>query len=479
MNDISVLILTSLGGIVTMGTVLLIIFKRSISFLVGILVLLSSLGTLILADIDFSESVLVDKIIGIISLGIVMSLLLYMFDRRVGRHLRSLTKKIDQLSHGDLSVEFDKSLLTRKNELGDIVDSMNRMLTSLKESVGYAKGVSEGQLYIEIAKNKKGNLDEAIRMMIDNLRRIAIEIKSAALQVDQGSGQVSASAQTISSGSSEQAASSEELASSMEEMSTNIQQNTEHAMEAERVAQIVSKDIESVSASFTESAKAMQQIKDKITSINDIAERTDLLAINAAIEAARAGEYGKGFAVVASEIRELAENSQRTAELISDVASRSLDQFNDSEKKLFNIIPEITKTATLVKEIAAASGEQNTGVLEINEALQQFSSVTQNNSALSEEMAASSEQLSSQSDSLNEAISFLKTTREEHHTAKKADLRKEFERLKKLLDDDKAEEIPNFENEKIQPQKTITQNTITGSGVDINMEDDDFEEYKK
>ncbi|MFO7865021.1 MAG: HAMP domain-containing methyl-accepting chemotaxis protein [Salinivirgaceae bacterium] len=479
MNDILVLILTSLGGIVTMGTVILIIFKRSISFLVGLLVLLSSLGTLILADIDFSESVLVDKIIGISSLVTIMSILLYMFDRRVGRHLRSLTHKIDQLSHGDLSVELDQSLFSRKNELGEIVNSMDRMLTSLKESVGYAKGVSEGQLYIEIAETKKGDLDEAIRHMIDNLRRIAIEIKSAASQVDQGSEQVSASAQTISSGSSEQAASSEEVASSMEEMSTNIQQNTEHAMEAERVAQIVSTDIESVSASFTESSKAMQEIKDKIDSINDIAERTDLLAINAAIEAARAGEYGKGFAVVASEIRELAENSQRTAELISEVASKSLEQFSDSEKKLFNVIPEITKTATLVKEIAAASGEQNTGVSEINEALQQLSSVTQNNSALAEEMAASSEQLSSQSESLSDAISFLKTTREEHNTAKKADLRKEFERLKKLLDDDKIEETRKSITEKSRSQKPTAQKSSTGSGVEINMEDDDFEEYKK
>jgi methyl-accepting chemotaxis protein len=474
MNDVVVLLLTLLGGTVSMTTIVYLIFKKSISFLVGLLVIASSFGTLILASVDLSENVAVDKALGIIILVSIMSVLLYLFDRKVGRHLRSLTLKINELSHGDLSVELDMNLIKKKNEIGDIVGSMNRMLDNLKESAELAKNVADGQLFVEVEDNRTGDLDEAIRNMINNLKTIATDIKSAAAQVEMGSSQVSESAQSISTGAAEQAASSEEVASSMEEMSTNIQQNTEHALQAEKVAEIVANNIESVSISFAESAKAMQQIKEKIDNINDLAERTDLLAINAAIEAARAGEYGKGFAVVASEIRELAENSQKTAEIISTVAMRSLEQFSDSQSKLEKVVPEITNTATLVKEIAAASGEQSTGVSEINQALQQLSSVTQSNSALAEEMAASSEQLSSQSHSLNEAISFLKTTQEDFDLSKRNELEQEFERLKILLSRNVQ---PSVKQER--KKKTSAKKDSTKKGINLDMGDDDFESFDK
>jgi methyl-accepting chemotaxis protein len=155
--------------------------------------------------------------------------------------------------------------------------------------------------------------------------------------------------------------------------------------------------------------EAMKKIADKIGIIGEIAEKTDLLAINAAIEAARAGEQGKGFAVVAAEVRKLAENSQAAAKEINELSKSSVHIADESGKVLQRLVPDIQKTAVLVQEIANASIEQNAGANQINNAITQLNSVTQRNSAASEEMSSSAEEMASQAEQLRSTISLYKT----------------------------------------------------------------------
>ncbi len=153
----------------------------------------------------------------------------------------------------------------------------------------------------------------------------------------------------------------------------------------------------------------MKQVAEKISIIEEIARKTDLLALNAAVEAARAGEHGKGFAVVASEVRKLAERSQTAAAEISRLSIDGVQIAEGAGQLLTRLVPDIQKTAELVREIAAASAEQSTGATQVNKAIQQLDQVIQQNSAASEEMASTAEELSSQAEVLQSSIAFFKT----------------------------------------------------------------------
>jgi methyl-accepting chemotaxis protein len=152
----------------------------------------------------------------------------------------------------------------------------------------------------------------------------------------------------------------------------------------------------------------MKEIAGKISIIEEIARQTNLLALNAAIEAARAGEHGKGFAVVASEVRKLAERSQKAAGEISQLSASSVQIAEKAGELLTRIVPDIQRTAELVQEISASSGEQNSGAEQINKAIMQLDQVIQENAASAEELSATAEELSSQAEQLQSTMSFFK-----------------------------------------------------------------------
>jgi methyl-accepting chemotaxis protein len=169
-----------------------------------------------------------------------------------------------------------------------------------------------------------------------------------------------------------------------------------------------------------EAVRVMKEIASKISIIEEIARQTNLLALNAAIEAARAGEHGKGFAVVASEVRKLAERSQKAAGEINQLSATTVNVSGEAGGMLGRLVPDIQKTAELVREIAAASKEQDTGAEQINQALVQLEKVIQHNASASEEMASTTEELSSQSEQLVGALAFFRTAEHGHTAARNA-----------------------------------------------------------
>ncbi len=293
---------------------------------------------------------------------------------------------------------------------------------------------SKGLFKDEILKQRNdevGEMVEAVNVMTKNVLESVNKIKTEAETLAISSRQISNSANTIAQGANQQAAAAEQVSASIEEMTASIGQNTQNARHAEKITKTLGDNIGIIGQSINDTTTAMTNIVEKLHIINVIAERIDLLAINAAIEAARAGEYGKGFAVVAGEVRSLAENSKNAALKIGSVSQASVNTAEKSRSLIEQIVPDIKKTVQMVQEIAAASVEQDTGITQVNHAIQQLTKITQVNSASAEELSASSSELLSQAEKLRSSVAFFKT--EKRNTISPDIIKEQITKLQDLL----------------------------------------------
>jgi methyl-accepting chemotaxis protein len=356
-------------------------------------------------DLVRSSTILVVGSIVCVGLALALGILM---TRMITSPVNKLVNGLGQIAIGDLSA---RVTVDSKDEIGELSNAANSMAEALDAKARMALQIGEGDLRHEVKlASDKDTLGLALQKMVSNLRDVVADVSSAAENVASGSEEITGTAQTLSTGASEQAASVEEVSASMEESTASIQQNTENARQTDRISTKAAEDAQEAGRSVSKTVQAMKDIAQKISIIEEIARQTDLLALNAAIEAARAGEHGKGFAVVASEVRKLAERSQTAAGEISKLSSSSVEIAEAAGQMLEKLVPDIRKTADLVKEIATGSEEQNTGAVQINKAIQELDKVIQQNASASEEMAASAEELASQAEQLQSAIEFFKVS---------------------------------------------------------------------
>jgi methyl-accepting chemotaxis protein len=168
-------------------------------------------------------------------------------------------------------------------------------------------------------------------------------------------------------------------------------------------------------ASINESSK---KIVDIIGVIDGIAFQTNILALNAAVEAARAGEQGRGFAVVASEVRNLAQRSAAAAKEIKVLIDASTEQVdagaslvNTAGATMDDVVASVGRVTSIIREIALSSGEQEAGIGQVSQAINDMDAMTQQNAALVEEAAAASEAMRQQAAQLEEAVSVFQLER--------------------------------------------------------------------
>ncbi|WP_219339045.1 methyl-accepting chemotaxis protein [Tepidicella baoligensis] len=305
--------------------------------------------------------------------------------------------------------------------------SMSRTITApLKEAVGVANRVAEGDLTRQIHVDRRdevGELLQALNAMQASLLRVIDQIRESSDSIGQAASEIAMGNQDLSSRTEQSASSLEETASSMEELTATVRQSADAARQANQLAtsaaEVASRGgavVGQVVQTMNDINQSSQRISDIISVIDGIAFQTNILALNAAVEAARAGEQGRGFAVVAGEVRTLAQRSAQAAKEIKDLINDSVQRVQDGSRlvqdagaTMSEIVTSVQRVTDIVGEISAAAAEQSDGIAQVNVAVAQLDQMTQQNAALVEQSAAAAQSLRDQAERLAQVIAAFRT----------------------------------------------------------------------
>ena len=289
------------------------------------------------------------------------------------------------------------TISTLKTTLNKMLDGLDDSTSRILRVVGsYANDdFTDNIKVVDKYKDDMKFLMESINKLGSSLERNAKSNFINGQTLEENSSIMTSSMNNLASKANDQAASLEETAAALEEITSITRNNAENATKMAALGQIVKKSVSTGESLASKTANSMDEINEKVNSINEaisvidqIAFQTNILSLNAAVEAATAGEAGRGFAVVAAEVRNLANRSADAAREIKNLVQEATMKANDGKMVSADMIEgykelnkNISETIHIIEDVSKASKEQMTGIEQINDAVNMLDRVTQENAS--------------------------------------------------------------------------------------------------
>ncbi|MDE6233816.1 MAG: cache domain-containing protein [Lachnospiraceae bacterium] len=337
---------------------------------------------------------------------------------KIAKAVDNTKEAIDNLSVGNLAFKVEKSLLKRKDEIGDMGRSAEKCIASLHNTVSdiqnFASSVQDEGNELELmATHTSQNADE-ISYAVEDISKGAVaqaeDVENATMEVSDMGQDIENIVSDISS-LNDRAAVMQTAGTKAAQIINELSDSNDKTSEA----------IQSIAMNVEATDESVKKISEAVEMITSIAEQTSLLSLNASIEAARAGETGKGFAVVASEIQKLSEESNKSAQSISQIIVGLLDNSGNSMQTMIEVKGRLKEQQEKLDATKNQFENVNSGIIsskedtmEINEqakacdtAREKVVDIIQNLSAISEQNAASTQETTASMQELNATISLL------------------------------------------------------------------------